>query len=54
MVDGTFDENAMLDADECVAAAMDRDIDAGIAAEDDIMHEAGLDLVIDTMLEIDE
>ena len=54
MIDGTFDENALFDADECIGAAMDRDIDEGIEAEKDIMNEACLDFVIDTMLEIDE
>lgn len=53
MIDGTFDENAMFDADECVAA-LDGDIDQGIYAEKDIMSEACVDFVIDTMLEIDE
>ena len=54
MVDGSFDENALFDADECVATALDGDIDEGIYAEQDIMTEACSDFVIDTMLEIDE
>ena len=38
MIDGSFDENAMFDADPIVGSAMDAAIDEGAYAEDDLLH----------------